>query len=712
MSAVPKDRQRVDSRSRTRQDNLQEGMGHINARRLVLAIVVSLCSLAAAMAPALAGAAQAGECPNEALRAEANSTQLAECRAYELVSPVDTADSAVAQEPGGNGAAPDGEAATFISDGAFAGAGSDFGPSWYIARRVENAGWETSWVGVSGLPGSAGGTTLSFDLSKALVSLRVYQGEGAGSQETPSLFLSEDLAEAPPFSFESLAGYLQLPLGQLGGRGEPEDETPAFSDVVVSDENKLTGRTKELYELSGVGGPAEALRLVGVGPHEEVIEARVGGAHVFHSQFHAISNDGAEVFFTDEESHISYVRVNESKTLALDGVFRGASEDGAKVFVSGEAGKLYLEEINSEPGHEAVSEKALITPGASATYLHSSDDGSYVYFLSTGVLAGNENGNTPSEKAQAGKPNLYVYDTLTKKTVFIAQAEPGAGPGGNISEGEVEAQVNGCPSGELGEAVEAGCEAGRFFVFTSTARLTPDDMGSAAQVFEYDARSGHLTRVSGGEGGYDHNGNDGLPASIAIPHFWPTTSENQTELFEDGSRAVSDDGSTVVFTTAGALSPRAINGQPDIYEWHEGQVSMISTGDSLTGDEHAEITPSGRDIFFLTNEGILPQDTDGLESLYDARVGGGFPAPLVGAGGCNGDSCQGPPSVPDLLGAGASATFTGLGNPTAPAPDLVEKQQVKVKPKQCKKGYIKRKKKCVREQKARKSVKADRGVRS
>jgi hypothetical protein len=700
-------------------------MGFMNARRLIVTasgsprgrrvLLAAVAGLALACATGFAGTAQAAEsCKNatvdkvpvnnEALRAEARSTQLPQCRAYEMVSPVDTADSAVGQFPGGNGPAPSGEAAAFASPGAFADAqsGSDFlGLNFYVARRVENVGWKTSWIGAPGaVQGGAGGVTFSFDLSKVLVRIRIIQGEGPTFLEIPSLFLSEGLASVPPSVSKDLSAYLELPFDTFGGHKGAEDESPDFSHVVVSEESTLTGREHELYELAGVGGPAEVLRLVGIKPNEEVINATVGGSHVKGSKFHAISNDGAEIFFTEWDGSASDVRVNGSTTLELGGgLFQGASEDGSKVFLQGAGGELYVDVIDSEPGHEAVTETVPIAPaGQSNTYLRSSDDGSHVYFLSTGVLAGNENEN--KEKAEEGKENLYVYDTVTRKTAFIAQARPG---GYNISGGEVEAQVNGCPSRELGEPEEPGCEAGRFFVFTTTAKITPDDTGGVAQVFEYDASSGRLTRISTGEGGYANNGNDGFAASITIPYLFTNTSENQTELFGDGSRAVSDDGSTVVFTTAGPLSPRAINGQPDVYESHEGRVSLISTGGSLTPDEHPVVTPSGRDIFFLTTAGILPQDSDGLESLYDARIGGGFPAALVPAGGCNGDSCQGPPSVPDLLGAPASATFSGLGNPVPAASTPAVKSKAKPKPKKCKKGFVRKRGRCVKRPKAKKA---------
>ncbi len=619
-----------------------------------------------------------------------------------------------------HGAAPDGEAAEFASAGGFAGAQSDYAYNDYIARRVENVGWVTSSVSIPAtLDGQTTGVVTSFDLAKQLVRIYYLTGEKAGST---GLLVSEDLAAAPALSFGEIFEYRNIPFEPERGLKEPADESPSFSQVVVPSNLSTSYEEPKLYEISGVGGSTEALRLVSVvGPKEEPINAVVGlGSNVRGGLlFHAISNDGAEVFFTRYEREVtgpSYVRVNGSETLPLDGLFQGASEDGSKVFLSGGSGELYMDAIDGEPGQVAVTETVPIAPaGQSNTFLRSSDDGSHVYFLSTGVLAGNENEN--HEKAEVGRPNMYVYDTVTEELVFIARAEPG----GEIAEGEVEAQVSGCPSVELGEIEEPGCEGGRFFVFTSTAHITPGDTAGGRQVFEYDAATGRLVRVSTGEGGYDDNGNGGSGnATIAAPNFGTPRDYTQTELFADGTRAVSDDGSTVVFSTSGVLSPRAVNDLTgrqsaplDVYEWRDGQVGLISTGHSLASDEQPAITPSGRDVFFTSTEGILPQDTDGLRSLYDARIDGGFPAPPVPAGGCNGDSCQGPPSVPELLGAPASATFSGLGNPTPAAPTPAVKPKPKSKPKQCGKGQVKKKNECVkRRKKAGRAARSDRRIKS
>jgi hypothetical protein len=696
--------------------------GSPHARRVLLAAVAAL---ALACATGLAGTAQAAEpsCAKleepkrkqeEQLRAEARSTQLPQCRVYEMVSPVDTADSGV---PGYTGAAPGGEAAKFLSVGGFAGAGSNYGFNWYVARRGSE-GWGTSWIGVpAALGGTAVGTTTSFDLTKQVMRLQFLTGEKAGST---GLLLSENLAAAPALSFGELSEYENIPHQLTGNEGisELEDESPDLAHLVVPSNISESFREPKLYELSGAGTPAEALQLVSIDPEGKPIDAAVGsGAGRGGSIFHAISNDGAEIFFSKYERRVtgpSYVRVNgettSPTTLELGGgLFQGASEDGSKVFLRDAGYKLYMDEIGREPGHVEVTKTVPISGESLGLYVRSSDDGSHVYFVSNGVLAANENEN--KETASATAWNLYVYDTLTEKTAFIAQAEPGGELFANILPGiHVEAQVNGCPSKELGEPEEPGCEAGRFFVFTSAAHITPGDTASAKQVFEYDAKTGRLARVSTGEGGYAGNGNNNaLGASIAAPEFGAPGFEKQQELFEDGTRAVSDDGSTVVFSSSGALSPRAVNdlqpqpGPVDVYESHDGQVSLLSTGHSLTSDEQPAITPSGRDVFFLSTENILPQDSDGLMSLYDARVGGGFPAALVPAGGCNGDACQGPPSVPDLLGAPASATFSGLGNPVPAAPTPAVKSKAKSKLKECRRGFVRKRGRCVKRPKAKKA---------
>jgi hypothetical protein len=79
-----------------------------------------------------------------------------------------------------------------------------------------------------------------------------------------------------------------------------------------------------------------------------------------------------------------------------------------------------------------------------------------------------------------------------------------------------------------------------------------------------------------------------------------------------------------------------------VFEWKNGQVSLISDGNISTGAALGGTTPSGNDVFFTTRAQLVPQDTDGYDDIYDARVGGGFPAPSAPATApcLSADSCR------------------------------------------------------------------------
>ena len=147
-------------------------------------------------------------------------------------------------------------------------------------------------------------------------------------------------------------------------------------------------------------------------------------------------------------------------------------------------------------------------------------------------------------------------------------------------------------------------------------------------------------------------------------------------------RAVSEDGSRIVFMTAEPLSSRATNGLVNVYEWHEGAVSLVSCGCSPEPDSEAVITPSGRDLFFVTSAGLVTGDTDGAPDIYDARIGGGFPVSEAPVERCEGDACQGPLTNPAPLLVPGSAV-QAPGENAAPAPAVVG---VKAKPQAKKKG--------------------------
>ena len=351
-------------------------------------------------------------------------------------------------------------------------------------------------------------------------------------------------------------------------------------------------------------------------------------------------------------------------------------------------------------------------------------DGQRTYFVARGdLLTGAQQQALEGEGRavpQVGADNLYVYDSAAGGSVsFIADLCSGTERSGTVEDVR-------CPGGETderlwrpgtnavepneGEAQTAGPN-GEFMVFSTYAQLTSTDTNAAKDVYRYDAQTGVISLVSVGEDGYEPGESGGVPGARIAPGDRGGTVVQQHEM---DNRAISEDGSRIVFTSARALSPDVTNGLVNAYEWHAGSsgggsVSLVSTGTDPEAVEDAVISPSGANVFFVTSEGLVAQDTDGLDDIYDARFGEGFPAAAAERQPCEGDGCQGPLTNPaPLLVAGSvsqtpGGDFSPLPVPVAPAP-----VKVKVKPKKCKGGYVRGKGgRCVRvRKKAGKAAKA------
>jgi hypothetical protein len=405
-----------------------------------------------------------------------------------------------------------------------------------------------------------------------------------------------------------------------------------------------------------------------------------------------------------------------------DAFFEGASEKGTIVFFSTTAplepgtdtdsgSDLYMARIGC-PGGEAegceVAQRVVRSlvqvshgtePAEVQGVVRVAPDGSRVYFVARGVLASEGPTNTEAEGARSlpvkGADNLYVYDTASGRTVFVADLCSGPEASGKAEEPRCPAAEGiegkrddlGLLSGSQREAQST--PDGGVLVFSSYGRLLANDMDNAKDVYRYDAVTGRLERVSLGEAGHDANGNG--EDSVSKPVFADATiepylgaSERAYEQHEMQTRAVSEDGSRIVFETAGPLSGAAVNHRVNVYEWHDGSVSLVSSGNSLTDDCCAVISPSGRDLFFMTAQGLVPQDTDGAMDIYDARLGGGFPPVLAQRQPCSGDACQGPLTNPAPLlvpGSVPQAPGQNFAAPSKPAVKAKKGKPKKVKPK-------------------------------
>ena len=122
------------------------------------------------------------------------------------------------------------------------------------------------------------------------------------------------------------------------------------------------------------------------------------------------------------------------------------------------------------------------------------------------------------------------------------------------------------------------------------------------------------------------------------------------------SRAVSEDGSRIVFTTAEPLSAAATNGLANVYEWHEepGLVKAVCRWSRAAARasrwSKLVISPSGGDVFFVTSQGSGARRTPMARRMSMTRGWVvGFPAPARRGGSCAGDACQGPLTNPAPL---------------------------------------------------------------
>jgi hypothetical protein len=399
--------------------------------------------------------------------------------------------------------------------------------------------------------------------------------------------------------------------------------------------------------------------------------------------------------------------------------FEGASKDGAKVFftstqseevpgVTDTSENLYEAEV----GASSVTKLTQVSagdPGGEAQVqgvVRISDDGSHVYFVARGVLTSSP--GPEGQTAQNGADNLYVSvngsiafigdlcSGLNRSGVVADQRCPGSGVDG-LWRNEQTGSDPSVLDDHAAWAVPFGSTSsdGHTLVFQTYAQLTSDDTDTARDVYEYNSQTGTLVRVSTGRNGFDNNGNNNnFDASLPLMNTFSrgayADSELQTsnggEEFGYG-RPVSNDGSYVFFTTSEALVSEDVNNAPDVYEWHNGLVSLISDGQNLGKDQGTTngfiaASASGRDVFIHTPDVLVPGGGTSIAGIYDARIGGGFPAANVPPP-CQEDACQGSISATPSFPVPTSATYSSPegANATATSPAVKAKPKKKSKPK-------------------------------
>jgi hypothetical protein len=631
------------------------------ARRLACALA-TLAALGVGALGASAAPAFAGDCANEQLRSENNSTRLPECRAYEMVTPLYKEGFPMIPQT-----FSDEGAIAYQSTGSFAGNTQGSALNEYIARR-SSAGW----------------TTTSPDPPPATYETAIFKAVEALSPDLRSSLWTDRRGEAP--ADDGHFYYLRGPDGSMTRVGRTaipgvvednpftQEASADLTHILFAHGSTGGGSTQlaALYEYVGTGNE---------GPPRSVSIDNTGASTPGQACPAGMSADGRVIVFfsgcnaggalqlwarvggsaTVAVSHSECTRTSGDPGGACNAVataeYAGMATDGSRVFfttsqqlVNGDTDQSNdLYECEIPPGAPApvgsanpcasLTEVSGNTSGADVqSVVNVSEDGSRVYFVAKGALTTNLGSNDAAPVA--GDENLYVWQKDAAhpagQMTFIAKLEAN-----NINSNTAQSTAD-----------------GRYLIFTTASRLLASDTDEAADVYRYDADTHGLLRLSTDSSGT--RGNE--------PGFEAGLPPSRTVLFAGRARptAMTSDAGTVVFETAEALSPADSDGVTDVYEWHEGQVSLISNGGgSLFG---LGITRTGQDIYFSTGQPLTAGDSGTEGDFYDARIDGGFP--VTAPAPCSGEACQGsPPPQPQPPGTSASAAFNGPGSPlTAEAP--------------------------------------------
>ncbi|HEX4804680.1 MAG TPA: hypothetical protein VFU94_02160 [Conexibacter sp.] len=687
-------------------------MWHRTAKGVLLVVAVLWGAvLAAALAPAAAHAS------------------LPDGRGYELVSPPDKLGNDVSSDSSRTRAAAAEApglpmALAFSSLGGFADVQGMGISTEYLAQRTGQpgtSGWSTHAITPPQAPLSILAAAqvldplyegdMSADLTHAIFRAWSPLTADADVRDVANLYLRENLRQSGSGAWELLTG-AAAPLAPISDSTQRPFLAGASSDLrhaIFESRLALTPDAAPgnpmLYRVDD--GVVRLLAPAGGCPVGAVPSAPCSiagaGASALRRTERAISDDGSRVEVsspvsaatssistspaaptalyqyddrgTPDPADDTVTQVNASEKTPPDppqaARFETASRDGERVFfTSGEqltnapGSGLYLWRRTPPPGAGHLTPIGGGVPGTAV--VGASGDGRSVYFVAPGQLV-------PGGPAVA-EAGLYLW------------------------------RDDGSPSGALSfvggiSFADATANDNTSFTWNSTplvARVTPD---GGELLFEVSDGGGLAPHADHGvcTGKNPNNSSDGRCSELylyraagstplapdvvcvsCLPAGAPATASAYVNVHEGAgaaqvtwhlSRALSDDGRRVFFSTAQALVPADVDGRVDAYEYDvgSGTVHLLSSGSDDADSWFLDASASGDDAFFSTRQRLVGWDVDSAYDVYDARVGGGFPDPAPPPAGCTGDACHGVPAAPPPVAALASPAFAGDGNWPAPA---------------------------------------------
>jgi hypothetical protein len=673
------------------------------SRRLLLqSVALALVSLGSTLS--LVASARSAFCPNEALRSELRSGKLADCRAYELVTPAAKNGWSLEETT----ASLTGARMIATSLGSFAGSNQVTLQSVYEFTRSQD-GWTTEPVTEpTGLFNPAFQNLLAGtpDLSEGMFRYRPASARNLSEGgfyirslpdgvpvEVGPMFSPTVLSRDPPKREEASSepnpsrGFAHILFMIAGPTSIASGNYLWPGDTTVENTGPLYGSQgfASLYEYTGTGNTAPAL--VGVENDGRLI-SQCGTSLGFPQEgkfskltsselYNAISADGSRVFFTAAGAR-------QGVGNACTGAGAGSGPPANELFARVD-GSETVAISEPSPGDCPLAACNTAEP-ADAVFQGASEDGSKAFFLTSQPLLRSDTDTTT---------DLYEYDFSAPAGHKIIQVSAG---GADDATPGLGAQVQG---------VARVSQDGSHVYFVARGRLTsrPNPVGDVAQVgadnmylYEHDSqfpegRTAFIGALSASSDTEDWQQEDRRPvdttpdgrflvftssarltrddtSSVAQVFEYDAQAETlvrasvgqggfnndgNTDQYEAGiahpsytgslnpaaqPTSVSDDGMYVVFESHDALTPGAA-GRNNVYEYRHGQVNLISDGQDRSPNTFlVGIDASGTNLFFTTAGQLVPQDGDTQRDVYDARIDGGFPPPLE-LRSCDGEGCRG-----------------------------------------------------------------------
>jgi hypothetical protein len=604
-------------------------------------------------------------CPNASIRDTQFSTYLPDCRAYELVSPVDKEGANVtAMRGGGTRSSFTGDAVKFDSDVGFGDVQGVEGIGYEYASSRGADGWTTHAINPKqdslalGLYTSSQYVAFSEDLRRGVyIAYKPVLPGHPNVEHATNLYLRSDTLSAPPGSYELLTDSVgpvppeaALPPVPGGGSVGFADASADLTHVIFQSQNDMTPEAEglslerfKLYEWAN-----GSVRLAGILPDGKPAEASVAGrgagggegsgesAHYGHNwSVNTISANGSRVVF--EAAPFTFVKTGEG--------------DEAEAF----EGNLYMRIDGRETIQLNVSERSTPDPAGPqpAEFFGATGDDSKVLFASNELLTNDASGNR----------NIYMYDvnapTGKHLTLISVDSEPngndrfGSGSGTNVLYGGI--------SGD-----------GSYVYFEDETALVAGQPRLKTESELYVWHNGVVRAI------VEHG-----PITDGRPRNWgengPFTHNSEFRVTPDGRHAMFVVGTLQqemesAAALAGIEVPRPLLPELFVYDYETGKLACASCNPSGAGPEgdtgiqvQADFRPfdsdpsdyltralssDGRHAFFDTENALLPQDTNGKRDVYEYDTQTGE-VHLISGGTCGCDS-----TFVDASADGSSVFFT------------------------------------------------------